>query len=128
ITFRKALKTLPFDGAMMNKDIFSALDRNKSVTLLIVEPLYCTLRHNSSNPFILLVCTLLNARNINVKSPWRQEIKQERLVSVVLLFLLNMAFPKSQCDFRTVGIVGRQGEQCSNEFVFFIPELIQPIL
>jgi hypothetical protein len=55
ITFRKALKTLTFDGAVVNKDIFAAtLYRNKSETLLIVEPLYSTLRHNSSNPFILL--------------------------------------------------------------------------
>ena len=45
ITFRKALKTLTFDGAMMDKDIFSALNRNESVTLLIVEPLYRTLSH-----------------------------------------------------------------------------------
>jgi hypothetical protein len=80
ITFRKALKTLSLDGTMMDEDIFPALNRNKSVTLLIVEPLYCTLRHNSSNPFILLVWTLLNARNINVKSRWTQEIKQELLV------------------------------------------------
>jgi hypothetical protein len=87
ITFRKALKTLAFDGAMVNKDIFAAiLYRDKSVTLLIVEPLYSTLRHNSSNPFILLVWTLLNTRNINVKSRWKQEIKQERPVSAVLPF------------------------------------------
>ncbi len=56
ISFRKALKTFTFDGAMVNKDIFAAiLYRNKSKTLLIVEPLYSTLRHNSSNPFMLLV-------------------------------------------------------------------------
>src|SRR5208282_5266061 len=72
-TFRKALKTLTFDGTMVNKCIFSVVRRDKSVTLLIVEPLYNTLRHNSSNPSILLVGTLLNTRNINVKSRWRQE-------------------------------------------------------
>lgn len=56
ITFRKALKTLPFDGAMVNKDIFAAiLYRDESETFLIIEPLYSTLRHNSSNPSILLV-------------------------------------------------------------------------
>ena len=80
ISFRKAPKTLTLDGAMVNKAIFSVFSRDKAITLLIVEPLYRTLRHNSSNPFILLVWTLLNARNINVKSRWRQEIKQERLV------------------------------------------------
>ncbi len=58
ITFRKAPKTLTFDGAMVNKAIFSVFSRDKSVTLLIVEPLYCTLRHNFSNPFILLAWTL----------------------------------------------------------------------
>jgi hypothetical protein len=80
ITFLKAPKTLTLDGAMVNKAIFSVFSRDKAVTLLIVEPLYRTFRHNSSNPFILLVRTLLNARNINVKSRWTQEIKQELLV------------------------------------------------
>ncbi len=47
IAFLEAFETLTFDGAMMNKDIFSALNRDKSITLLIVEPLYCTLRHFS---------------------------------------------------------------------------------
>ena len=69
ITFRKALKTLTFDGAMVNKDIFSAiLNRDKSETLLIVEPLYSTLRHNSPNPSILLVRTLLNIHNPTLMS------------------------------------------------------------
>ena len=45
ISFRKALKTLTLDGAMMNKDIFSALNRNKSETFFFVEPLYSTLCH-----------------------------------------------------------------------------------
>src|SRR5208283_6125324 len=70
---------------MVNKDIFAAiLCRDKSVTLLIVEPLYSTLRHTLQILPYLLVWTLLNTRNINVKSWWRQEIKQERLVSAVL--------------------------------------------
>jgi len=49
ITFLQAFETLTLDGAMMHKDIFSALNRNKSVTLLIVEPLYSTLRHFSDS-------------------------------------------------------------------------------
>jgi hypothetical protein len=77
ISFLQAFEAGTLDGAMVNKDIFSAFSRDKSVTLLIVEPLYSTLRHNSSNPFILLVSTILNTRNINVKSRWRQEIKQK---------------------------------------------------
>jgi hypothetical protein len=53
ISFGKALKTRTFDGAMVNKDIFAAIIyRDESETLLIVEPLYRTLRHNLSNPFI----------------------------------------------------------------------------
>ena len=48
ITFGKALKTGTFDGTMVHKDIFAAiLYRDESKTLLIVEPLYSTLRHFS---------------------------------------------------------------------------------
>ncbi len=95
IAFLEAFEAGTLDGAMVNKDIFSAtLNRDKPETLLIVEPLYRTLCHNSSHPSILLVWTLLNASNINVKSRWRQEIKQQRLVSAVVLFLLKMALLK----------------------------------
>gem|GEM_PF-2305905 len=78
ISFLQAFEAGTLDGAMVNKDIFSAFSRDKSVTLLIVEPLYSTLRHNSSHPFILLVWTLLSTCDINVKSRWRQEMKHER--------------------------------------------------
>jgi hypothetical protein len=100
ISFLEAFEAGTLDGAMVNKDIFSVFNRNKSETLLIVEPLYSTLRHDYSNPFILLVWTLPDTRNINVKSRRRQEIKQQRMVSAVLIFLLKMALPKSQCYFR----------------------------
>ncbi len=68
ITFLQTFEAGPLDGAMVNKNIFSVFNRDKSETLLIVEPLHSTLRHNSLNPFILLVWTLLNICNINVKS------------------------------------------------------------
>jgi hypothetical protein len=56
-TFRKALKTLTFDGAMVNKDILAAiLYRDESETLFVVEPLYrALLCHDAKNPSILLV-------------------------------------------------------------------------
>jgi hypothetical protein len=45
IAFREALKTLTFDGAMVNKDILSALNRDKSEPLFVIKPFYSTLRH-----------------------------------------------------------------------------------
>src|SRR5208283_15867 len=54
IAFLEAFEAGTFDGAMVNKHIFAAiLYRDESETLLVVEPLYSTLRHNSSNPSIL---------------------------------------------------------------------------
>ena len=48
VTFLQAFEAGSFDGAMMNKDILSAIvNRDKSETLLIVEPLYCTLSRDS---------------------------------------------------------------------------------
>ena len=68
IAFLQAFEAGTLDGAVVNKNIFSVFNRDKSETLLIVEPLHSTLRHNSSNPFKLLVWTLLNICDINVKS------------------------------------------------------------
>lgn len=71
IAFLETLKTGTLDGAMVNKDIFSAtLNRDKSETLLIVEPLYSTLRHNSSNPSILFDLGPSKHTHINIKSRW----------------------------------------------------------
>jgi hypothetical protein len=76
ITFRKALKTLPLDGAMMNKDIFSALNRNKSVTLLIVEPLYSTLRHFSDFLLNGVNCRHISQARIVKQGNWRKPKEQ----------------------------------------------------
>ncbi|SPF44048.1 hypothetical protein SBDP1_480031 [Syntrophobacter sp. SbD1] len=54
IAFLQAFEAGGFNGAMVNKNIFSAtLNRDKSEALLIVEPLHSTLRHSFSNPSIL---------------------------------------------------------------------------
>ena len=46
IAFREALKTLTFDGAMVNKAIFSTIFAcDKAEPLFIIEPFYSTLRH-----------------------------------------------------------------------------------
>ncbi len=47
ITFRQSLETFALYSAVMNEDVLAAaFDRDESETLLIVEPLYGTLRHN----------------------------------------------------------------------------------
>jgi hypothetical protein len=72
ISFRKALKTLTFDGTMVNEDIFSALDRDESETLLIVEPLYCTLRHFSDFLLNCVSCTFISGAKIVKQGNWRK--------------------------------------------------------
>jgi len=51
VSFLKAPKAGALNSAMMNEDILAALDHDKSETLLIVEPLYRTLRHLFFIPF-----------------------------------------------------------------------------
>ncbi len=64
IAFRKALITLAFDAAMVDKDIFSVFSRDKSVTLLIVEPLYSTLRHFSDFLLNCVSCRYISEAKI----------------------------------------------------------------
>lgn len=57
VAFRQALETAAFDCAVVNEDVFSAaFNRDKTKTLLIVEPLYRTLRHSLN--FLLIYCLL----------------------------------------------------------------------
>jgi hypothetical protein len=48
VTFRKALKTLSFDGAMVNKELFSAVRRDEPITFSRIEPLDSAFRHDAS--------------------------------------------------------------------------------
>src|SRR5208337_2804926 len=65
ITFRNALKTLTFDGTIVNKDIFVAIVyRDESETFLIVEPLYSTLRHFSDFLLNCVSCTYISGAKI----------------------------------------------------------------
>jgi hypothetical protein len=54
IAFLQTFEAGALDTAMVNKDIFAALNLDKSETFLIVEPLYRTMCHNSSNPSIFV--------------------------------------------------------------------------
>jgi hypothetical protein len=44
-TLFQALKTLPFNGAVMDKKLLSAVSGDKSITFFVIEPLHSTFRH-----------------------------------------------------------------------------------
>jgi hypothetical protein len=45
LTLFQALKTLPFNGAVMDKKLLPAVSGDKSITFFVIEPLHSTFRH-----------------------------------------------------------------------------------
>ena len=70
VAFRKAFKAGTLDAAMVNKDIFPVFSRDKSVTLLIVEPLYSTLRHFSDFLLNCVSCRYISGAKIVKQGNW----------------------------------------------------------
>jgi len=50
IAFVQALESLPIDTLMMNKNVFSAISFDKTITFVVIEPFYSAF-HNS-DPFV----------------------------------------------------------------------------
>lgn len=48
LAFAQRLETLTLDGSVMHKNVLSGISFNKTITFLIIEPLYSTFRHFKS--------------------------------------------------------------------------------